>query len=337
MNEVKGYYANPHKNIELWFQGPLGDQPSLKTPFLSLGTFDLKENLPYLTHLGTEKKLIKEQPLLMELDKKFEQEEEKRFKTSVEKALIDIDNNKYEKIVLSRRKRLIVKKGDPLSLELWKKQFCHPQQYGHQFIWREGHELFISLSPESLFEVFEGTLIVDAIAGTTEVAETPEETAHFFEKLISDPKEQREHRSVCQDIEEIMNELYEDGHWEFESRPLVLKHLQHIHSRYRHEVDSFDLDHLNQLIEKLHPTPAVGGRPREAVLKRLRELEGYNRRHYAAPFIVNTGNQIIVGVGLRCCHVVNNEMTIYAGAGIVKGSTPEKEWLETERKCRQFL
>jgi menaquinone-specific isochorismate synthase len=95
---------------------------------------------------------------------------------------------------------------------------------------------------------------------------------------------------------------------------------------------------LLDVIGAMHPTPAVGGTPREAAVSRIRELEGFPRGLYAGALgwlNARGGGEFFVGI--RSALVEGAQARVYAGAGIVAGSTPEKEFAETELKFKAIL
>jgi len=88
----------------------------------------------------------------------------------------------------------------------------------------------------------------------------------------------------------------------------------------------------------LHPTPAVGGEPREVALTMLRDLEPFDRGRYAGPVgWVDAGGDGAWGVALRCAEIEGNQARLVAGAGIVAGSDPDAEWAETQAKFEPML
>jgi menaquinone-specific isochorismate synthase len=91
------------------------------------------------------------------------------------------------------------------------------------------------------------------------------------------------------------------------------------------------------LIAALHPTPAVGGLPRGAALRWIAKHEPFDRGIYAAPvgWIGLDGAEFCVA--LRSGLVRGNELALYNGAGIVRGSDPGEEWQEIETKMQNFL
>ncbi|HRI81724.1 MAG TPA: chorismate-binding protein, partial [Opitutaceae bacterium] len=95
---------------------------------------------------------------------------------------------------------------------------------------------------------------------------------------------------------------------------------------------------LLEVLAALHPTPAVGGTPQAAAMARIRELEGFPRGLYAGTLgWMNARGGGEFFVGLRSALVEGNRARVYAGAGIVAGSTPEKEFAETELKFKAML
>ena len=92
-----------------------------------------------------------------------------------------------------------------------------------------------------------------------------------------------------------------------------------------------------QLVNLLHPTPAVGGLPWDKAKPLIKELEPYSRDSYAAPIGIISKNFSELAVGIRSALIEGSKISIYGGAGIVKGSIAEEEWNETGIKMNPFL
>ena len=109
--------------------------------------------------------------------------------------------------------------------------------------------------------------------------------------------------------------------------------VQHLHTAI--EASLGGANRLLDVADRLFPTPAVGGTPREAVLSRIAALEGFARGLYAGAlgWIDHRGDGELL-VGLRSALIEGQTARLYAGAGIVAGSTPEKELAETDLKFR---
>lgn len=87
----------------------------------------------------------------------------------------------------------------------------------------------------------------------------------------------------------------------------------------------------------LHPTPAVGGFPREAALREIAALEPFDRGWYAGPIGWVGKDAAEFAVAIRSGLVAGDRVNLYSGAGIVPGSSPDKEWEEIENKIGNFI
>jgi isochorismate synthase len=88
----------------------------------------------------------------------------------------------------------------------------------------------------------------------------------------------------------------------------------------------------------LHPTPAVCGLPRKLAHAQITELEPYDRDFYAgAVGWCDSAGDGRWYVSIRCAEIDGDEARLYAGAGIVPGSTPEGEVAETAAKFKAML
>lgn len=92
---------------------------------------------------------------------------------------------------------------------------------------------------------------------------------------------------------------------------------------------------LGDLLQHLHPTPAVCGLPKEESYRFILEKEGYDRRYYSG-FIgwLEPEKRSDLYVNLRCMNILRDRFVLYAGGGLLASSAPENEWLETEAKMQ---
>ncbi|GAB2792778.1 isochorismate synthase [Hymenobacter luteus] len=91
------------------------------------------------------------------------------------------------------------------------------------------------------------------------------------------------------------------------------------------------------MLRLLHPTPAVGGVPKQPALEFLRRHEGYDRAYYAGflgPVNLPDAGVARLYVNLRCLQLRAQEAILYAGTGLTSDSDPAREWQETELKLR---
>jgi isochorismate synthase len=96
---------------------------------------------------------------------------------------------------------------------------------------------------------------------------------------------------------------------------------------------SFPLQHIAQLIQELHPTPAVCGLPREQALDLIRSHEPHERKWYTGVLGYVREDKVMTFVNLRCMEVNKDSYDLYLGGGITADSVPEKEWEETQNKA----
>ena len=117
---------------------------------------------------------------------------------------------------------------------------------------------------------------------------------------------------------------------------LRLPNIQHLHTPITATLNA-DV-RIWDVVAHLHPTPAVGGVPRERALALIHELEPFARGWYAAPvgWVDAKGDGTFV-VAIRSALAVARTLTLYAGAGIVADSDPQREWHETGLKFRPLL
>jgi menaquinone-specific isochorismate synthase len=115
-----------------------------------------------------------------------------------------------------------------------------------------------------------------------------------------------------------------------------LANVQHLRTPIRATLS--EERHVLDLVEALHPTPAVGGLPPELALETIRETEVFDRGWYAAPvgWIDGDGDGSFA-VAIRSALARERTATLFAGAGIVDDSDPDEEWDELQLKYRPIL
>ena len=119
-------------------------------------------------------------------------------------------------------------------------------------------------------------------------------------------------------------------------RLLQLSNIQHLWTPIRAAVPANI--HPLEIVACLHPTPAVAGAPRTVACEEIRRYETFDRALYAAPlgWIDSRGNSEFV-VGIRSALIEGCQARLYAGAGIVAGSDPNKELAEIQMKFQALL
>lgn len=254
------------------------------------------------------------------------------YQAAVREAGTRIDRGELEKLVLARAKEVVADRPfHPLVvLNALRQRFrdCYV------FSVANGRgESFIGATPERLLRVVRGGMVTEALAGSIRRGAGASEDAALAAELLHSDKDLREHRIVLESMVERLAEL--GLTLEFSERPGVrrLANVQHLHTPVRAVLPS-GMGPLD-VLARLHPTAAVGGAPREAALRAIAALEPFARGLYAGALgWVDARGEGEFFVGLRSALVAGNRARLYAGAGIVAGSSPEKEFAETELKFR---
>lgn len=252
------------------------------------------------------------------------------YQASVAEAVERIARGEFQKIVLARAKDVArTAVFHPLKvLNGLRQRFV--DCYAFSVANGRGQSL-IGASPERLLQAREGVLLTEALAGSARRGSSASEDAAIGGALLRSEKDLAEHDYV---VKALIRRLGPLGlQLEFGPRPVLkrLANVQHLHTPVRARL-SPEVRLLDAL-SRLHPTPAVGGSPREQAVPCIRALESFSRGLYAGAIgWLDAKGEGEFFVGLRCALVDGPRARLYAGAGIVAGSEPEKEFAETELK-----
>ncbi|WP_232702117.1 isochorismate synthase [Halobacterium wangiae] len=193
---------------------------------------------------------------------------------------------------------------------------------------------FLGATPERLVTLREDTVETTALAGSVGRGNTPAEDARLAERLRESEKLRHEQRLVTDAIADGLDAFGDVTVGERGVRRL--SNIQHLETPIRADVD--EMTHVLDVVEALHPTPAVNGLPPAAALATIRETETFDRGWYAAPVgWFDAAGDGTFGVGLRSAVAADRTVTLFAGNGIVADSDPEAEWEEVQLKYRPIL
>lgn len=257
-----------------------------------------------------------------------------RWKQSVSQVAQEIQAGKMDKLVLAREIRLESEDAFASSKilnQLWKRQ---PSSFLFA-VEREG-ACFLGASPERLVKRDGDRLVSTCIAGTTRRGRDWEEDWTFGQELLSDPKNRVEHQVVV----EMIREAFQQGcsHVRVPEEPTLyqVRDVQHLFTPVEGRAKLGTT--LLSMVEQLHPTPALGGYPREVAMTRIRELEVMDRGWYAAPLgWVDFRGDGEFACGIRSGLIRGQTASLFAGCGIVGDSDPNSEYEETRMKFRPML
>ena len=190
---------------------------------------------------------------------------------------------------------------------------------------------FVGASPEILVRHRGSEILSYALAGT---APKDGPNAWTEEQLLTNTKNIIEHNIVRNRIVNTMRQI--TPHVTVgETGIMELSHLYHLRTIITAKDSTKSLVEWAKL---LHPTPALGGEPREKALALLQEYESHERGMYAAPFgfMKDMGDGIVV-VAIRSALIMDNVLYAYAGCGVVADSDADEEYAETNNKMRTIL
>jgi menaquinone-specific isochorismate synthase len=252
----------------------------------------------------------------------------------VERALDDFSAHRIEKVVLARE--TCFEADGPWDAARLLGRLVKQSQRSFEFCFHPAPgRAFIGASPERLYHRVNCYVQSEAIAGTRPRGKSDEADTRLADALLHSEKDLREHRFVVRMLRENLGRFCRQLQVEPEPDVLRLRHCQHLYTRMEGILKQNDVDAA--LIEALHPTPAVGGAPRDRALDWIAREEPFDRGCYAAPVGWVGFDAAEFCVAIRSGLVQGNTLSLYNGAGIVPGSLPAEEWDEVENKMAGFL
>ena len=191
----------------------------------------------------------------------------------------------------------------------------------------------VGASPELLLRRDGPHVASRVLAGTAPRGVDPEGDARLGTALLASRKDRREHDLAARSVREALADACTELTVPDTPSLVRLDNVQHLGSDVAGTL-ARPL-HVLDLLEALHPTAAVAGTPRAEALALIRELEGMDRGRYAGPVgWCDADGDGEFAIALRCADIDGDRARLFAGAGIVDGSLPEAELMETRWKLR---
>ena len=250
------------------------------------------------------------------------QEAKEKYEQVFSRFISSLEDNTFKKLVLSRNYTQALE-GDFSPLTAFIRacnnyprmmiSLCHTPQTG----------TWIGSTPEIILSGQDTEWHTVALAGTmpmqgeimpTEWSEKNQNEQAFVSEYIR------------QTVKRFGNKLKEKGPYTARAGQLV-----HLKTDFHFELK--DTAHLGDILQELHPTPAVCGLPKEEAYHFILNNEGYNRAYYTGIIgWLDPQGETTLYVNLRCMNITDKTATFYAGGGILPSSTVETEWEETQQK-----
>ena len=260
--------------------------------------------------------------------------EKEQWSQLVDKVLTGIKNDEFKKVVLARKTEVNLDR--PLcASQLLKASYLQNHHSFHFLLSLDKKHSFLGSTPERLYARQGQELYTEALAGTIGRGSNASQDMELANWLSNDIKNLNENQYVVDDIIERLTPHSEHVEVEQEARLVRLRKVQHL----KRSINA----HLNkgvngvQLLSALQPTAAVAGLPREESIAFIQEHELFARGWYAGSMGFISHQRAEFCVAIRSALVLNDQVQLFAGAGIVPGSIAEHEWQELDKKMSTLL
>lgn len=259
----------------------------------------------------------------------------KHYHTDFSNFHSQLTEEKFSKIVLARSLKIDVDKTpDPLCLFA---RAC--RMYPRMFVALFSTDIsgtWLVATPEILLSGTGGDMATMALAGTMQLSgkqlafDTPEDDGTSRNTIVWSEKNRQEQHYVETYITECIEHFADDFS---KTKPYTTRAGNLVHLRTDIKFRLSNTSQLGDVLEAMHPTPAVCGIPKHQTQEFIIDNESGPRRYYsgfAGPISANGDTHLYVS--LRCMQIRGKEMRLYAGGGLLKESTEQREWDETEAK-----
>ena len=241
------------------------------------------------------------------------------YKKLVKETIDDIISSDLEKVVCSTSFSLKIKSKSLLKyfkklIQLNNDAFCYLFFHPQIGTW-------IGASPERLVNLNNGSLTTYALAATKKEIDQNWTDKEFREQKIVEEQIVHDISKYCSSIDKGVLQT---------TKAANIYHLKSV-IKAKTKKSSFDL------IDILHPTPAVAGTPKKMAMEYINKIESYDRSLYTGYLGVAEKDSCDIYVNIRCAKIVDDKLTIYIGGGITKDSNPLDEWNEIVNKSQTML
>ncbi|BCJ86307.1 isochorismate synthase [Effusibacillus dendaii] len=265
---------------------------------------------------------------------KVDQGDAAYWKQAVSQAVDKILQNQLQKTVLARK--VLVRSEQPFRPADVLRNLLEMQPDCYHFAISRGSCCFLGATPERLTAVQGSRVDAACLAGSIARGNNETEDRELAEYLRNDMKNRAEHAFVVDMLQHTLEPFCETVQAKNQPELMKLQYIQHLYTPVTGTLKPNET--ILSLLPELHPTPAVGGFPREEAIQQIRILENMDRGWYASPigWVDSQGNGEYA-VALRSALIDNRDAWLFAGCGIVADSNPEDEYAETCLKLRPML
>ena len=243
------------------------------------------------------------------------------------------ENDAHQKVVLGRQRQVTI--SGQLNLAKLLADLADQQPNSYHMVIKRGDEVFISATPERLAKVNRGQFETAGVAGTIRRGETETEDRQLADELLHDAKNLQEHAYV---VETIVDRLGDVADLTLPDGPQIMKNpqVQHLYTPIAGKLRGENT--VLALAERLHPTPALGGKPVDWAMATISQIERQPRGLFAGPIgVVKPDGDGEMIVGIRSMWATGTQANLFAGAGILADSNADSEYAETGLKMQPMM
>lgn len=256
------------------------------------------------------------------------------WESSVASAVARIRQQMLDKVVLAREARLATTQAFSPFATLRRLEVDNRK--ATLFAMQSGDAWFLGATPERLVRLEDGRVDVTCLAGSIGIGNSPGERQQLAQQLLASDKDRHEHEIVVRSTIAALEDVCADvTRLVGTPRVAVARSVLHLETPISGRIMN---GQVLDLVQRLHPTPAVGGFPRDTALALIRELELIERGWYAGPFgwtdLSGSGE---FAVAIRSALLRGRSASVFAGCGIVADSDPASEYEESRLKMTPML
>ena len=291
-------------------------------------TFDIDDFQAIISHLTS---TVETTPEDMGAIKKQDDIYKDEWRDLVQQTIEQLDESK--KIVLARRRLYLFEK--PIYIPIILQRALQNEFNSYIFILESGDSIFFSQTPEQLMEVNDNVLSTKAVAGTIKRTHDEAKDQANVNAFLEDEKNLNEHRFVVKSILNDIEDYVEDV--DYNDSPDILKNdsMYHLYTEIKALLK--DGSYIG-LLDHLHPTPALGGYPKDEAVDYIEQNEFGTRGLYGSPAgFIDIYNNCEFIVAIRSMLIKGNQATLFAGCGIVSDSVADSEVAETAVKFTPMM
>ena len=261
--------------------------------------------------------------------------EYEQFTAGVNEALKRFKEQQLDKVVLSRVLDIDFEAVLDIDRLMGNIMAQNPNAFHFRVPLEDG--ILLGASPELLLRKQGQKIFSNPLAGSAKRSQNVAQDQVIAQALAESKKDQYEHRLVVNSIRDALQDFIQADHIPQAPGLINTPTMWHLSTPIEEELIDPNTC-LFDLVKALHPTPAMGGTPRASALSAIREIEPHQRHFFSGlvGWCDDEGNGEWA-IAIRCAHVSGKTARLFAGAGIVAGSDPDKEWRETGDKMRTML